>query len=49
MKLLNERRVIAHRKIGYRIAKQLARMVRKTTLTDLYARTANYLAEVIRN
>ena len=37
MKLLNERRVIAHRKIVNRIAKQLARIIHKITLTDSHA------------
>ena len=35
MKLLNEQRIVAHQKIVNRIANQLARMIRKTTLINL--------------
>ena len=32
--MLNEQRVVAHRKIANRIAKQIEQMIRKTTLSD---------------
>ena len=37
MKQLNERRVVAHKKIVNRNAKQLAQMIRKATTTNSYA------------